>query len=279
MKKQLPIAITLIIVIIQFIYTNWISDTSKPPKQPNTTPTQSRKSPIPTPAETAPIVDLGNNILRLNYEGYSVWLDCEKHGAIKFQYNAQRDVGDFPRTDKFKLDHNVPARCQQTSAAAYGKRYDRGHLVPANHLDYSESAMQGTFYMTNILPQAASMNRGAWLRTEEIIECYRDISELLIIGGVIWGNNPADDYFMKSHGVKTPDAFWKVIIRGGGQSEEAIAWIVPNSQEAVEKNLDKYLVTVHDIERITGEKIPVAEYAKNIKPSASWLIPKGCNKS
>lgn len=63
--------------------------------------------------------------------------------------------------------------------------------------------------MTNILPQVAQMNRGAWLLTEEIVE-FRDIDELLVIGGVIWGNNPADDYFILSHGVKTPDAFWKV---------------------------------------------------------------------
>jgi endonuclease G len=33
-----------------------------------------------------------------------------------------------------------------------------------------------------------------------------------------------------------------------------------------------------DIERITGEKIPVAEYAKDTKPAVSWTIPIGCNK-
>jgi endonuclease G len=95
---------------------------------------------------------------------------------------------------------------------------------------------------------------------------------------VIWGNNPADDYFVKSHGVKTPDAYWKVVIRGSGQNEQAIAWIVPNSQGAVRKNVNQYLVTVHDIEKITGEKIPVAEYAKDTKPNVSWTIPIGCNK-
>jgi endonuclease G len=46
----------------------------------------------------------------------------------------------------------------------------------------------------------------------------------------------------------------------------------------VRKNLDSYLVTVNDIEKMTGEKIPVAQYAKDTKPSASWVIPKGCNK-
>jgi endonuclease G len=208
-----------------------------------------------------------------------VWLDCKEHAAVKFRYNAQRDTGNLKRYDRFMLDPNVPAECQQFSDKAYGQGYDRGHQVPANHLDDSNAAIKQSNYMTNILPQTSQMNRGAWLLTEEIVECYRDIDELLVMGGVIWGNNPADDYFVQSHGVKTPDAYWKVVVRGTGQDERAIAWIVPNSTDATKKHLDQYLVSVDDIEQLTGEKIPVADYAKHDKPSASWLIPQGCNKS
>lgn len=218
------------------------------------------------------------NLMRLDYEGFTVWVDCARRGGVKFQYNAQRDMGDFPRKNDFYLDSKVPANCQQTSTKPYGRQYDRGHLVPANHLDNTETAIRATNHMTNILPQAASMNRGAWLQTEEIIECYRDIDELLVIGGVIWGNDKSDDYFIQSHGVATPDAFWKVIIRGTRQDERALAWIIPNQPEATRQKLDNYLVTVEEIERVTGEKIPVASYAKKTKPSASWLIPYGCNK-
>jgi endonuclease G len=216
--------------------------------------------------------------LRLDYPGFTVWLDCSRRGATKFQYVAQHDTGTAARYDSFFLDPKVPADCQQTSASAYGLNYDRGHLVPANHLDSSNEAIKATNTMTNILPQAANMNRGAWLQTEEIIECYRDIDELLVIGGVIWGNNPADDYFVPSHSIKTPDAFWKVIIKGTGQDEQALAWIVPNSQDATRARLDDYLVTMNELEHITGEVIPVADYAKHNKPSQSWLIPLGCDK-
>ncbi len=223
------------------------------------------------------------DIMRLDYEGFTVWLDCSKRGAVKFRYNAQRDTGNHKRHGSFFLDPKVPKRCQQYSGKSYkagkGIKYDRGHLVPANHLDYSKTAIKASNTMTNILPQAANMNRGAWLLTEEIIECYRDIDELLIIGGVIWGNNPADDYFIQSHGVKTPDAFWKVIIRGSGSDERAIAWIVPNSKDAKRKQLDKYLVSIKEIERVTGETIPVADYIKQDKPSGSWVLPRGCDKS
>lgn len=217
-------------------------------------------------------------VLQLDYDGFTVWLDCAKRGPIKFRYTAQHDTGNFKRAQDFFFDPSVPAECQQKSTKAYGHGYDRGHQVPANHLDSSATAIKQTNFMTNILPQTSQMNRGAWELTEEIIECYRDIDELLVLGGVIWGSNPNDDFFLDSHGVETPDAFWKVVVRGTGQDERVIAWLVPNTIEATRKNLDKYLVTVDEIERLTGETIPVADYAKHDKPSSSWLVPRGCNK-
>ncbi len=225
-----------------------------------------------------PLSPTSNRILKLNYEGFTLWLDCKRRGAIKFSYNAHHDTGSFKRNSRFFLDPNVPSECQQNSTKPYSNGYDRGHLVPANHLDYSVSAIKASNTMTNILPQASTMNRGAWELTEEIIECYRDIDELLIIGGVIWGNNPADDFFIKSHGIKTPDAFWKVIIRGTGQNEQAIAWVVPNSSKASRKELDLYLISIDDLEDETGEKIPVSDYAKHDKPDSSWLFPYGCDR-
>jgi len=217
------------------------------------------------------------DVQRLDYEGFTVWIDCEKRGAVKFQYNAQRDTGNFKRKKNFYYDPSLSRSCQQTSTKSYkkkGQRYDRGYLVPANHLDYSKKAIKQSNYMTNILPQAANMNRGAWYMTEEITECYRDIDELLVIGGVIWGNNPDDDFYVESHSVATPDYFWKVIIR----NDRVIAWIIKNESTATRKQLDDYLVSVSDIERKTGESIPVADYLKYDKPRQSWIIPQGCNK-
>ncbi len=215
-----------------------------------------------------------SRVFKLDYHGFSVWVDCNKRGAIKFRYNAQHDIGNLKRNSRFYIDPKVPKECQQYSSKSYGMNHDRGHLVPANHLDYSKEAIKQSNYMTNILPQVNSMNRGAWLLTEEIIECYRDIDELLIIGGVIWGDNTENDFFVESHGITTPDAFWKVIIR----NDRVISWIIPNSSYATRKRLDNYLVTVNEIERITGEEIPIAEYLKYEKTSQSWIIPYGCDR-
>ena len=84
-----------------------------------------------------------SEIKRIDYEGFSVWVDCDKRGAVKFQYNVQRDTGSYKRLKSFHIDSDVSSSCQQLSAKTYkqkGQRYDSGHLVPANHLDYLEVA-------------------------------------------------------------------------------------------------------------------------------------------
>ena len=86
-------------------------------------------------------------------------------------------------------------------------RFQRGHLADANALDSFQQAMIDPFFVTNMLPQAARFNGGggAWRRTEEIAECYREISILRIWGGVIWGDDATNDVFVDTHNVITPD--------------------------------------------------------------------------
>lgn len=224
-----------------------------------------------------PILTRVGSLIQVDYPGFTLWADCEKRSAVKFQYVAHRDTGEIKRSHGFFVDSGIPSSCQQFSAKSYGNGFDRGHLVPANHMDSWAESIHATNSMINILPQVASMNRGAWLHSEEIVECYRDISELLVIGGALWDGSSGDE-FKHSHGILTPSAFWKVIIRGVGQDERAIAWVIPNSAEATRSKLDKYLVSIGDLESIIGEKIPVADYVKHDKPVSSWLIPYGCNK-
>jgi endonuclease G, mitochondrial len=218
-------------------------------------------------------------VLEINYDGFTVWLDCDRRGATAFRYRAVADSGSHKRNPKFSLDPDIPKRCQQTVATSYKRpkgenSYDRGHLVPANHFDGSKRSINQTNFMPNILPQAANMNRGAWLQTEEIIECYRDLEPLEVWGGVLWGNNSEDDHFLASHGVKTPDGFWKVIIRGG----RGIAWIVPNSPKAKRRMLDKYLVSIEEIELLSGLSFNIPKDQKSKPISSSWQVPKGCDK-
>lgn len=98
-------------------------------------------------------------------------------------------MGKFPRHHTFYRDPNIPEHCQQLSQKSYRPGFDRGHLVPANHVDYSKLAIAQSNYMTNILLQSTSLNKRASYGSELLTECYRDIEDLYIIGGVIPGHS------------------------------------------------------------------------------------------
>ncbi|EJL6490487.1 DNA/RNA non-specific endonuclease [Vibrio cholerae] len=218
-------------------------------------------------------------IIHRQYEGFDLDIDCDLRGAVQYHYTLGRDKGDIDRKEDFEFDPEVPARCQQSSTSTYkvnGKStFDRGHGVPANHIDNSELGIQQTNFIVNIWPQHRDLNRGAMKQTELIAECYRDIEPLEIYGGIIAGATPANSDYLKSHGIVTPGYFYKLIVR----KDRALAWILPNKAGMKKDVLDKYLVSVADLEKITGKSFPMTPDMKKEKPKHSWMIPRGCGWS
>ena len=158
--------------------------------------------------------------------------------------------------DDFEIDLTVPADCQMTTGDTFQVtseeearlgQFQRGHLADANSLDGRQQSMNDSFFVTNMLPQAARFNGGggAWRRTEEIAECYREISTLRIWGGVIWGHDAANDVFVDTHNVITPDRWWKVIYRTDANTY--IAWIFENNQDEKRAVMDSRVVTLDQL--------------------------------
>lgn len=218
-------------------------------------------------------------VIERQYDGYKVWIDCDLRGSIKYEYKMTQDNANFPRAKNFYFAPDVPKRCQQTSTKTYKNKngkstFDRGHMTPANSQDFSKKAIKQSNFMINVWPQHRDLNRGAMLHTETIAECFRDIEPVQVYGGILKGA-PANKNFLVSHGIVTPGYFWKVITR----KDRAIAWILPNKKGVGKKQLDKYLVSIRDLEKLTGETFPIADYLKDEKPQHSWYIPKGCDRS
>ncbi len=183
----------------------------------------------------------------LNYDGFHLVVDCDLRSAVLFTYTIGPDTGTLDRGTSFNIDPDFPPECQQISNNSYSNESepsDRGHMVPANHLDHLQTGIYQSNYMTNVLPQAKKMNRGAWLRTEKIIECFREKSLLHVYGGLIYGPSRNRDFFTESHGIKTARAFWKVVI----SDTDHIAWIIPNTSNATHSELNNYLVSINKID-------------------------------
>jgi endonuclease G len=248
------------------------------------------------------------NLLPIKYEGFEVILDCRERAPIFFHYDAVFDSGNYKRKDTFDIDPNIPKECQQTSSSTYrlpyktyassGKTisYHRGHLVPANHLDYSPTAIAMSNFMTNIVPMTATVNaHGAWRETEEMTECLRErlndpatladgerARTFSVMGGVIWGDNKDNDYFINSHGVRTPDYLWKILYDSRADLNEepsVIAWIIPNDNKAIANKLPKYRVSVRDIEARIGYSLPIKGMIKDLDDLPLWEQPKYCDRS
>ncbi|MFQ5598519.1 MAG: DNA/RNA non-specific endonuclease [Nitrospiria bacterium] len=223
-------------------------------------------------------------ILKRTYRAFTLWMDCERrHGAVAFYYELGPDRRDLPHDrGNFGFDPKVPAACQPQSWRSYrtttvnpkGGTWDRGLLAPGNHMDNSKTAVRQTYYLTNTLPRNTNFNEpgGAWHHTELISECYREISLLKIWGGLVWGNNKENDFFTVTHGIETPDFWWKVIYRTDKKS--AVAWLFPNHHTALASKIDQFAVSIDHIKE-TADFIPEDELFKSLsgdRPAAAWPL-------
>ncbi|WP_420419846.1 DNA/RNA non-specific endonuclease [Pacificispira sp.] len=225
--------------------------------------------------------------IELIYPGFVLQFDCDIGGATAAFYEVGPDSGDIDRDHSFFLDSKLPAGCsQQLSTDTYQApptapyKYDRGHLVPANHLDGDADAISASNVMTNITPQHSSFNRsGAWRETEKRIECWRDEADkgpLQIWIGVVWGKDEANDHFVGSHGIVTPDSFVKLVYRP--LTREAIAWFLPNGPLTA-ADLDHRVVEPFVVEAVLGESLPLEGVDKMVRARPeNWPVPN-CSQS
>ena len=221
------------------------------------------------------------NQLSLDYGGFRLLYDCDLNSAIRFEYKLGTDTDNFNRSTTFNLDPNLSKNCSQqlttNSYASVVSGWDRGHLVASNHMDYDAAYILSANYMTNIVPQLASFNQGLWKETETITKCYRDIAPIQVIGGVIY-SDATNDFFVSSHGIKSPDYFWKILIITNSINQiETISWLFPHQNGLT--NLNSFIVSIDELERRVGSDLVglnLESVIKLQKASKSWELPKNC---
>lgn len=218
--------------------------------------------------------------LHIKYRGFDLLMDCEKRAPLFAHYVLRTDNGSYSRSSEFFVDSTIPAYCRQTSSSYYpkdksGQKYDRGHLVPANHMDGNPLSIRQSNFMANVLPQAKELNRGAWYGTEELAECLRDEYALEIWAGPVWSSrvNSSTKY---SHGINVPSGFWKVMIAEGGDKQ--IAWIFPNNGDSKGRIHFDYVSTIAGIEKALGTNFPFPSSFKSKTEIERWILPSNCNK-
>ncbi len=158
------------------------------------------------------------------------------------------NIPNVPRFDYYNEDKDV-----KTGSAVHSdytnSGYTRGHLAPAGDMAFDEIAMKESFFMSNMSPQLREFNNGVWKELEESIRDWTYKAGLLYIvtGPILEPNNLEK---IGRNKVSVPKAFYKIILDYSDNSKKAIGFIIPNSVS--ELTLDNYMVTVDDVEKITG---------------------------
>jgi endonuclease G len=126
--------------------------------------------------------------------------------------------------------------------------YDRGHIVPAEDMDFSEEAMQESFFMSNVSPQLPEFNRGIWKKLENAVRKNASKkSNLIIISGSIFTDGELTEI---NNGVAVPSYFYKILFYEEGSKKSAIAFVLPHAES--QSNLSEFAMSVREAEKICG---------------------------
>ena len=186
----------------------------------------------------------------LHRAGYTVSYNAETKlpNWVAWQLTADRLTGTAKRKNSaFQEDEEVPSP-RATLQDYYSSGYDRGHMCPAGDNKWSTEAMDQSFLLTNICPQAPSLNRGDWNEMENACRAWaKQYGKVYIVCGPVLYKGKHKT--LGKNKVVVPEAFFKVVLCMEG-TPKAIGFIYKNGDGNRPKG--DYVNSVDEVERITG---------------------------
>ena len=131
---------------------------------------------------------------------------------------------------------------------------DRGHLAPLASFR-GTAFWQETNYLSNIVPQRSTLNRGPWRRLESLVRRAAGEGRTLhVICGTLYEEpTPALPGADEPH--RIPSGFWKVILATGNGKDKGIfrtaAFILPQDTERGVSLMSRS-VSIDEVERRSG---------------------------
>lgn len=198
-----------------------------------------------------PLCPHGGGHERRDYTGYSI---CYREPYEQAEWAAEhltRDklVKEASRTDNFRADKAISTD-SATPADYTSSGYDRGHLVPAADMAWSEEAMSESFYMSNMSPQEPGFNRGVWNRLEAQVRDWADaFGSVYAVSGPLLEKETYP--VIGKNAVAVPEFYYKVLLaHTDGDTWAAIGFILPNEKSS--ESLAAFAVPVNEVEARTN---------------------------
>lgn len=171
------------------------------------------------PTNAMPAIALPENYLKDN--GYYKMAYSRSRGTpVWIAWHLQReDIGTASRQDDYRADVNIPIGWYQVQHTSYtGSGFDRGHNCPSGDRTSTIAANSSTFLMTNMIPQASTLNGGPWAGLEDFVRntLVGTNNEAYIVMGNYGqgGYNATGTLFntIDAGNVTVPAKIWKVVL-------------------------------------------------------------------
>ncbi|MDR1200692.1 MAG: DNA/RNA non-specific endonuclease [Tannerellaceae bacterium] len=230
--------------------------------------------PQETLSDQAKLPQLKNNRKEqlINHEGFTVSYNADFRIAnwVAYELTANEVRNrDVQRATKFSPDPEVKG-VSATDNDYRRSGYDRGHLVPAADMRWSEKGMRASFYFSNICPQNRELNAGLWNNIERQCRTWAtNYGEIVIITGPVIEDNMNR---LGENKVGIPNKFYKVVGSTSNGEAKSIGFLVEN-RNYENRLLKDVAVTVDSIERVTGIRFftsfPI-EVQQEMKSAIDW---------
>ena len=207
-------------------------------------------------------------------EAYLVAYDSPVKIPVYVAYTLlpQNALGCFPRTNAFVADASLGGT-GATPADYVGTGYDKGHAAPDGDLSWTQQVEYESFLMTNMYPQAGSLNRGIWKLLETSIRGWavQMKQPYTIYVGAFYGQGDK----VIGNGVIVPHGYYKIVINN--QTKQIAGWAFPHTAPYpnLGNDLTAFRKPVAQIMQEAGVKYAFPQGAIELAPGQEWPVDFG----
>jgi endonuclease G len=191
---------------------------------------------------------------------------------VAYTLLPQNALGCFPRTNAFVADQSLGGTGARPDDYA-GTGYDKGHAAPDGDLSWSAQVEYESFLMTNMYPQAGSLNRGIWKLLETAVRGWavQTNQSYTIFVGAFYG---AGDKTI-GNGVLVPHGFYKIVVNNN--TKQIAGWAFPHvaPYPNLGNDLTVFRKPIAQIEQESGVDFKFPAGAVELQPGQEWPVDFG----
>lgn len=172
---------------------------------------------------------------------------------VAYTLTPEHSLGCIARGDYFVEDFSIQQMNRSTKEDYRNSGYDMGHMANAADMAWDNQILRESFYLSNMSPQCPKFNRGVWKNLECAIRAsvyYKVHSHSIYVGSVY---NSVSKRIGKN-GVVVPDSIFKIVV--DLIQNEYLAFMVPNREDDLSSDFNNYRISLVEIEKMAGLKLP-----------------------